>query len=65
MNQKKFLSLITIVFFAIGLGHFARITYGLEASIGGVSIPMEVSYLFVLAAAYLFWKSWLFYRKSK
>jgi threonine/homoserine/homoserine lactone efflux protein len=58
MNSKKFLTLTGVVFFAVAVLHFIRIIYGVGVTVGSSEVPEAYSYIIVLAAAYLAYKSW-------
>ena len=53
MDRKLYYQVVSFVFLVIACLHFARALYGWEAIIGGVVIPVWVSWFAVILASYL------------
>lgn len=53
MSQKTFLLTVAALFSLIALLHLLRLVFGWEAIIGGLIVPMWVSWAAVLVAGYL------------
>ncbi|MBI3046669.1 MAG: hypothetical protein HYY86_04000 [Candidatus Harrisonbacteria bacterium] len=60
MSIKAFYSTVGAVFFLILVLHLARIIFGWNAVIGGVSIPMWASWIAVAVAAFLLYQGYKF-----
>jgi len=60
MNIKTFYSTVGVVFSLILVLHLARIIFGWSAVIGGVVIPMWVSWIAVAVAACLLYQGYKF-----
>lgn len=53
MKQQEFNHAAGLVLFAIGMIHFLRIIQGWKVAIGGLSIPLWVSWIVVILTVYL------------
>jgi len=53
MEPKKYFKITAIIFTLIGILHLIRIIKGYEAQIGGLIIPLWVSWLAVILALIL------------
>lgn len=53
MNRKYFYNITLIIFSLMALLHALRLIYGWSAVIGGFEIPMWLSGLAIIIAAYL------------
>lgn len=53
MEQKRYFVITGMIFTLIGILHLARIIKGWEAQIGGLVIPMWLSWLAVILALFL------------
>jgi hypothetical protein len=53
MDQKTYNTITAVVFLIVALLHLLRIIFGWSAEIGGVTIPMWVSWLALLVSAAL------------
>ncbi len=51
--MKTFHQVVGVIFTLIALVHLARVIYGWQASIGGRSVPMWVSWVAIVVGAYL------------
>jgi len=60
MSIKAFYSTVGAVFFLIFILHLARIIFGWDAVIGGVAIPMWVSWIAAAVAAFLLYQGYKF-----
>ncbi|QQG46559.1 MAG: hypothetical protein HYY55_01795 [Candidatus Niyogibacteria bacterium] len=56
MNIKTFYSTVGIIFALIFILHSARIIFGWSAVIGGLEIPMWVSWIAVFVAGFLIYQ---------
>jgi hypothetical protein len=63
MDKKTYYQVVSVIFLVVGLLHLARIFYGWEAIMGGVTIPMWFSWAAVLIASYLTVRGWQFAKK--
>lgn len=52
MSDKLFYKLVSYVFLFIGAAHLLRALYGWEAIVGGVEIPVWVSFVAAAIALY-------------
>jgi len=52
--------MVSIVFFIVAVVHLARIVYDWSLVLGGVAIPMWVSWIIVILLGYLCVRGWLF-----
>ena len=64
MSKKAYYLSVSVIFAIIAVLHLARALYGWEAVIGGVSIPVWVSWAAVVIAGYLAVRGWQFAHKS-
>lgn len=64
MKNKTYYQSVAIIFFLIALAHLARLAYGWEAVIEGVTIPMWTSAAAAAIAGYLAVRGWQFSNKK-
>lgn len=50
IHKRRFITLTTVIFALIAVGHSIRIMQGWSLKIGYIALPMSVSYLAVLLA---------------
>jgi len=62
MSQKIYYYTVSSIFFIIAVLHLTRIIYSWPAVMGGVLIPMWVSWAAVVIALYLAVRGWMFAR---
>jgi len=60
MSKKVYFYMVSIVFFIVAVVHLARIVYDWSLVLGGVAIPMWVSWIIVILLGYLCVRGWLF-----
>lgn len=65
MREKVYHYVASVIFFIIAIFHLARIVYDWQAVMGGVVIPMWVSWAAVIIAGYLFVRGWMFAKAAK
>ena len=53
MTTQKFLTVVAAIFLIIAVAHLVRIFYGWDVLVGGVKIPLWVSWFPVLIGGYL------------
>ncbi|OGC47372.1 hypothetical protein A2886_01940 [candidate division WWE3 bacterium RIFCSPHIGHO2_01_FULL_42_13] len=53
MKQKTFLEIIRAIFTVIAALHVLRIVLNWQAAVGGMEIPIWISYFAILLAGYL------------
>ena len=53
MSQRMFSATTGVIFALIALGHILRVVFGMEAVLEGWALPMWVSWVAALIAAYL------------
>lgn len=53
MNSKKFLIISGTIFLIVGTAHFLRVLNGWPVSIGGLAIPMWLSWIVFILTGYL------------
>ncbi|MBI2819781.1 MAG: hypothetical protein HYX73_07365 [Acidobacteria bacterium] len=53
MSQKTFLLTVAVLFSLIGLLHLLRLVFGWEAIVGGLIVPMWISWVAILVTGYL------------
>mgnify|MGYP006271538797 CR=1 FL=1 len=63
MSKQTFYYVIAGVFLMVALLHLVRIIEGWEAVLGGVVIPMWVSWAAIVLAGYLSFRGYQFGRK--
>lgn len=63
MSKQTFYYAVAGVFFIVAVAHLMRIAYGWEAVIGGVVIPVSLSWGAVVLAGYLGYRSYSFGKK--
>ncbi len=56
MNQKTYSQLSGVIFIIIALLHLARILWSWNAQIGGWTVPLWISWVALVVAAYLGWQ---------
>ena len=56
----SYLAYLLLLFFLIFILHLARIIFGWDAVIGGVAIPMWVSWIAAAVAAFLLYQGYKF-----
>ncbi len=64
MSQKTFSLVAALIFLLIAVMHALRLAFRWEAVVNGWSVPMWVSALALLIAAYLAFEGLMFGRKS-
>jgi|AntRauTorcE11897_2_1112592.scaffolds.fasta_scaffold02521_11 dolichyl-phosphate-mannose--protein O-mannosyl transferase len=52
-TKKWYYTTAAVIFSVIGIVHFARALYGWEAMVGGVNIPIWMSWVAVMIAIFL------------
>jgi hypothetical protein len=52
-NNKWYFTVCSIVFTTIAVAHLARIIFMLEATVGGLTVPLWASGVAVIVAGYL------------
>lgn len=50
-HRTRFIAIATLIFTLVGLGHFLRIMYDWTLVIGGVPMPMYISWLALVITA--------------
>lgn len=63
MSKKVYYYAASVIFFIIAIFHLARVVYSWEAVMGGVVIPLWVSWAAVIIAGYLGVRGWMFAKK--
>ncbi|MEK7612925.1 MAG: hypothetical protein AAB449_02135 [Patescibacteria group bacterium] len=64
MNKQTYYALVSIIFGVLAVLHAARLYYQWEAVIGGVEIPIWVSWFALIIAGYLAMRGWMFVQKK-
>ena len=64
MNNKNFSLVVGVIFSIITVLHLFRIVLGWEAVIGGLMLPILVSWLAVAAACYLAISAFSLWKKN-
>ena len=64
MNQKAFSLSAGIIFLLIALLHLLRVAFGWDAILEGWTVPMWVSWVAILIAAYLAYQGFRLGKKS-
>lgn len=53
MSNKTFILIASAIFFLIALGHLLRVIFGLHWRVGGLVVPMGVSWAAAVVTSYL------------
>jgi len=64
MPKRNYLSVVSFIFLVIAVLHVLRLLGSWEAVIGGTVIPIWVSWLAVLLAAFLAWQGFKMAKSS-
>lgn len=56
MSKSNYIKIASFIFLVFGVVHALRLLNGWEAQIGGATVPMWISWLAILLAAYLAWQ---------
>ena len=64
MQNKNYLTVVTVIFALITVVHGLRIISGWSTEIGGWTVPMWVSWLAVLVAGYLAYTGFKMMKKA-
>jgi hypothetical protein len=65
MNHKTYYQIVSVIFAVVAVGHALRLVYGWDANIGGVDIPLWVSWFAIAIAGYLSYRGWTFAPRKK
>lgn len=64
MGQKNFSLVVALIFLLVAVMHFLRLTFKWEVVLNGWSVPMWLSAVALLIAAYLAFEGLMFGRRS-
>ena len=64
MSNKTFSLVVAVIFSIIVILHLFRVILGWEAMIGGLVLPMWVSWLALAVAGYLTFSAWHLWKKG-
>lgn len=64
MGQKNFSLVVGLIFLLVAVMHFLRLTFKWEVALNGWSVPMWLSAVALLIAAYLAFEGLMFGRRS-
>ncbi len=60
MDRNTYISVTSVIFLAIGVGHLFRVINGWDVSVGTLMIPSWVSYAAIAVGGYLAWSGYNF-----
>ncbi len=64
MHQHTFNKTVGVIFLIVGLAHLARIFYGWKAVVNGWTVPVALSWVAVVVAAYLSYHAYQLGKRS-